>query len=75
MSDITYRFKEHHYEGISSLQRYYAKKIKTSNEKFKIRWAEQCLERLSEIKEGQFYNREEQLFLNNCRDEYNTHKK
>lgn len=69
-----YQLQEHHYKGISKLQEYYGQKLSTSNEKFIIRWAEQCLERLSEIKAGQFYNRVERLFLNNCRDEYVSSK-
>ena len=65
-----YELEEHHYKGISKLQEYYGKKISTSNDNYIIRWAEQCLDYLTKIKEGQFYTTKQKLFLNNCRDEY-----
>jgi hypothetical protein len=70
-----YELKDYHYNGISKLQEYYGKKIATSNDNYIIRWAEQCLDYLTEIKEGQFYTTKQKLFLNNCREEYLLSKK
>jgi hypothetical protein len=70
-----YILREEHYKGISLLQRYYGKKLTTSNEDYLIRTAKDCLSILEEIKKGQFYTPQQRVQLNGMREEYLLSKK
>ena len=69
-----YKMEDIHYKGISTLQRYYGKKLNTSNDenpqetKGKLQW-------LSEIKKSGIYTTKERIHLNKLRDEYLREKK
>ena len=69
MSNKMNKFEDYHYKGISSLQRYYAKRLKSSNEinkeliMTKLRF-------LKKMKDKQFYNTKEQKMLNSMRKHY-----
>ena len=66
-----YQFEEHHYKGISILQRFYAKRLSSSDTygaAFKLSF-------LKEMKAKQFYTTREKIMLNDMRDEYLKDKK
>ena len=66
-----YQFKDHHYKGISVLQRYYGKKLSTSNGPtpgIKLSF-------LKEMKAKQFYTTQEKIKLNDMREDYLNDKK
>ena len=65
-----YQFEEHHYKGISILQRFYAKRLSSSDTygaAFKLSF-------LKEMKAKQFYTTREKIMLNNMREEYLNNK-
>jgi len=66
-----YQFKDHHYKGISVLQRYYGKKLSTSNG----HRVGMKLSFLKEMKANQFYTTSNKIRLNDMRDEYLKDKK
>lgn len=69
-----YKLYDIHYKGISTLQRYYGKKLNTSNDEnpeetqHKLKW-------LAEVKKGQYYTTKQKIYLNNLRAEYLFNKK
>ena len=69
-----YKMEDIHYKGISTLQRYYGKKLNTSNDEnpeetqHKLKW-------LAEVKKGQYYTTKQKIYLNNLRAEYLFNKK
>ena len=69
-----YKLYDIHYKGISTLQRYFGKKLNTSNDEnpqeteHKLKW-------LSEVKKGQYYTTQQKIYLNNLRAEYILDKK
>ena len=69
MRNKVHKFKEHHYEGISSLQRYYAKRLSSSNETNK-ELIEDKLKFLKKMKDKQFYDTKQQKMLNHMRKHY-----
>ena len=66
-----YQFEEHHYKGISVLQRFYSKRLSSSDRY----GADVKLSFLSEMKAKQFYTTQEKIRLNNMREEYLNNKK
>jgi len=66
-----YQFKDHHYKGISVLQRYYGKKLSTSNG----HRVGMKLSFLKEMKANQFYTTSNKIRLNEMRNEYLKDKK
>lgn len=69
-----YKLYDIHYKGISTLQRYFGKKLNTSNDEnpeetqHKLKW-------LAEVKKGQYYTTKQKIYLNNLRAEYLFNKK
>ena len=69
-----YKMEDIHYKGISTLQRYYGKKLNTSSDEnpeetqHKLKW-------LAEVKKGQYYTTKQKIYLNNLRAEYLFNKK
>ena len=69
-----YKLYDIHYKGISTLQRYFGKKLNTSNDEnpqeteHKLKW-------LAEVKKGQYYTTQQKIYLNNLRAEYILDKK
>jgi len=63
---------DYHYEGLLSLMKYYAKKLKTSHSQdSSIRKSiELKINYLSKISHEQFYTAHQQSLLNKMRDEY-----
>ncbi len=70
-----YRFEDYHYDGITTLQEFYGKKlsIETKNSN-KALW-KKVLGILEEIKGKQFYSEEDRARLNRFRKNYYIHKK
>ena len=66
-----YQFKDHHYKGISVLQRYYGKKLSSSNG----HRVGMKLSFLKEMKAKQFYTTQEKIKLNDMREDYLNDKK
>jgi len=65
-----YQFEEHHYKGISILQRFYGKRLSSSDRY----GADVKLSFLSEMKAKQFYTTQEKIKLNLMREEYLNNK-
>tara|TARA_B110000285_G_C14687296_1_gene407453 strand:- start:29 stop:295 length:267 start_codon:yes stop_codon:yes gene_type:complete len=72
MKEKLFYFDDDHYKGISVLQDYYGKRLKTSNSpKPELQWyIRKRLEQLKLFKGRQRYNPREQEMLNRMRDEY-----
>ena len=66
-----YQFQDHHYKGISVLQRYYGKKLSSSNG----HRVGMKLSFLKEMQAKQFYTTREKIMLNDIRAEYLFNKK
>lgn len=69
MSNKVHKFEDYHYKGISSLQRYYAKRLSSSYETNK-ELIQSKLNFLKKMKDKQFYDTKEQKMLNNMRKHY-----
>ena len=65
-----YQFQDHHYKGISILQRFYGKRLSSSDSY----GADVKLSFLSEMKAKQFYTTQEKIKLNLMREEYLNNK-
>lgn len=68
-----HKLEQHHYDGISALQRYFAKRIKTSNSKDKKALYKKCLGYCNDIKRKAMYSEEERETLNRFRKNYNIY--
>jgi len=62
-----------HDKGIQVLQRYFAKRIKTSNSKDKKAFYKKCLGYCNDIKRKAMYSEEERATLNRFRKNYNIY--
>ncbi len=70
-----YRFEDYHYDGISTLQKFYGDKLsKETKNSNKALW-KKVLGILEEIKGKQFYSEEDRARLNRFRKNYYIHKK
>ena len=65
-----YQFQDHHYKGISILQRFYGKRLSSSDSY----GADVKLSFLSDMKAKQFYTTQEKIKLNLMREEYLNNK-
>lgn len=72
MKEKIFYFDDEHYKGISVLQDYFGKRLKTSNSPTSAitMYIHKRLEQLKVLKEKQRYNTHEQEELNKMRDEY-----
>lgn len=70
-----YKFEDCHYDGITTLQEFYGKKLSNETKKsYKALW-KKVLGILEELKQKQFYSEEDRSRLNRFRKNYYLHKK
>jgi hypothetical protein len=70
-----YKFKDYHYDGISTLQEFYGKKLSIETKKSNKDLWKKILGILEELKEKQFYSEKDRSRLNNFRKRYYLNKK
>ena len=70
-----YKFEEYHYDGITTLQEFYGKKLSNETKKSNKALWKKVLGILEELKNKQFYSEEDRTHLNRFRNNYYLHKK
>jgi hypothetical protein len=69
-----HQFKDKHYNGIATLQKWYGSKISITRKKSTIALYQKCIEYLTEMKKKQFYSKDERTQLNRIRQHYQDFK-
>ena len=65
-----YKFEDYHYDGITTLQEFYGKKLSIETKKSNKDLWKKILGILEELKEKQFYSEKDRSRLNNFRKIY-----
>ena len=65
-----YKLEDYHYDGITTLQEFYGKKLSNETKKSNKALWKKILGILEEIKKKQFYSEEDRTHLNNFRKRY-----